>query len=70
MKKTEDELTEQRAELVAHVGILDANDRLRQQVAAEERAKWDAEKASFLSRELEAERLRLDEAKVSWYFAK
>jgi hypothetical protein len=46
------------------VSILDANDRIRQQVAAEERAKWEAEKQSFLSRELDAERLRLNEAKV------
>lgn len=34
------------------------------QVAAEERAKWDAEKATFLSRELEGERTRLNEEKV------
>jgi hypothetical protein len=32
LRRTEEELTEQRAELVANVSILDANDRIRQQV--------------------------------------
>jgi len=48
---------------VAHAGILEENDRLRQAVIAEERAKWEAEKDQFLSKELEGERMKITEEK-------
>lgn len=61
LQKIEVEITEERAELVATAGVLQQNDKLREQIQEEERNKMQIE----LERELAAAREKLEEEKLA-----
>jgi hypothetical protein len=61
LQKIEIEITEERAELVATAGVLQQNDKLREQIQEEERNKMQIE----LDKEVAAARLKLEEEKLA-----
>lgn len=63
LKTIEEDLDEKLADFEANKNILEENDKLKQAVIAEERAKWEAAKDELLAKELQEERSRVNDEK-------